>query len=140
MITINIYMSTYRGFSTIGNEFKTVTTTDFELAKRDLMNNFNVRKGERVMRPEFGCVIWDMLFEQLTEAAHSTIIDNVTAIALSDPRLDVVSVLPTTYEHGIQILISLRYVPTDQVESMLYTFNQDAAIVVANEVDEDKVQ
>jgi len=133
-------MSTYRGFSTIGNEFKTVTTTDFELAKRDLMNNFNVRKGERVMRPEFGCVIWDMLFEQLTEAAHSTIIDNVTAIALSDPRLDVVSVLPTTYEHGIQILISLRYVPTDQVESMLYTFNQDAAIVVANEVDEDKVQ
>jgi len=133
-------MSTYRGFSTIGSEFKTVTTTDFELAKRDLMNNFNVRKGERVMRPEFGCVIWDMLFEQLTEAAHSTIIDNVTAIALSDPRLDVVSVLPTTYEHGIQILISLRYVPTDQVESMLYTFNQDAAIVVANEVDEDKVQ
>ena len=73
-------MTTYRGFSTSGNEFASVSHTDFNLVKRDLMNNLNVRKGERVMRPDFGCVIWDMLFEPFTDDAHSTIVDNITEL------------------------------------------------------------
>ena len=54
-------MSTFRGFSTIGSDFATVSVTDFAAAKTDLQNSFNVRLGERLMRPKFGCVIWDML-------------------------------------------------------------------------------
>ena len=71
-------MTTFRGFSTSGNEFATVTHTDFELVKRDLMNNLNVRKGERLMRPNFGCVIWDMLFEPFTDDLKQLIIEYVS--------------------------------------------------------------
>ena len=134
MITINIYMSIYKGFSTNGSEFASATLTDYALVKQDLINSFNVRKGERVMRPEFGCVVWDMLFDPFTEEAHATLIDNVTQLAGTDPRLEILEVVPTSYEHGIQVAITLRYVPTNLVEEMLLTFNQEAANVVQNTV------
>jgi len=134
MITINIYMSTYRGFSTNGSDFASVTLTDYRLVKQDLINNLNVRKGERVMRPDYGCVIWDMLFDPFTEEAHALIVDNITAIAGSDPRLEILEVVPTSYEHGIQVSITLKYIPNNQVEDMLLTFNQEAANVTSNTV------
>jgi len=119
-------MTTFRGFSTSGNEFATVTHTDFELVKRDLMNNLNVRKGERLMRPNFGCVIWDMLFEPFTDDAHATIVDNIVEIGEADPRLEVLEVVPSSYEQGIQVAMTLRYVPKDITEDMLFDFNQEA--------------
>jgi len=138
MITINIYMSTYRGFSTTGNDFGSVTVTDFLAAKADLQNNFNVRKGERVMRPSFGCVIWDMLFDPFTDDLYNAIVENVMNIASLDPRIDIEAVVPETYEHGIQVSLLLKYIPTDQVEEMLYTFNQGASEVTTNTVIEEQ--
>ena len=127
-------MSTYRGFSTNGSDFASVTLTDYRLVKQDLINHLNVRKGERVMRPDYGCVIWDMLFDPFTEEAHALIVDNITAIAGSDPRLQILEVVPTSYEHGIQVTLTLKYIPTNQVEEMLLTFNQEAANVTNNTV------
>ena len=114
-------MSTFRGFSTIGSDFATVSVTDFAAAKTDLQNSFNVRLGERLMRPKFGCVIWDMLYEPFTDQVFNDIIDNVTEIAKSDPRLQLVNIEPTEYEHGIRISLSLKYIPTNIVENMLVT-------------------
>jgi len=127
-------MSIYKGFSTNGSDFASVTLTDYRLVKQDLINNLNVRKGERVMRPDFGCVIWDMLFDPFTEEAHGLIVDNITAIAGSDPRLEILEVVPSSYEHGIQVTITLKYIPTNQVEDMLLTFNQEAANISYNTV------
>ena len=132
MITINIYMSTYRGFSTIGSDFATPTVSDFMAAKTDLQNSLNVRKGERVMRPDFGCLIWDMLYEPFTDELEQDLIENITDIGNSDPRLQLLEIEPTSYEHGIQVSIMLQYIPTDQVEKMLYTFKKEASTVTAN--------
>jgi len=134
MITINIYMSTYRGFSTIGSDFATPTVTDFMVAKTDLQNSLNVRQGERVMRPEFGCLVWDMLYEPFTDELYDELIQNITNIGNSDPRLELQQIQPTSYEHGIQISMILRYIPTDQVEQMLYTFNQEASQVTSSTI------
>ena len=134
MITINIYMSTYRGFSTIGSDFATPTVTDFMVAKTDLQNSLNVRQGERLMRPEFGCLVWDMLYEPFTDELYDELIQNITNIGNSDPRLELQQIQPTSYEHGIQISMILRYIPTDQVEQMLYTFNQEASQVTSSTI------
>ena len=134
MITINIYMSTYRGFSTIGSDFATPTVTDFMAAKTDLQNSLNVRQGERIMRPDFGCLVWDMLYEPFTAELYEDLIENITNIGNSDPRLELQQIQPTSYEHGIQISMMLRYIPTDQVEQMLYTFNQEASQVTSSTI------
>ncbi len=59
-------MSNYRGFSTIG-KVKKFKLTDLELVKQNLFNHFNIRKGEKLMQPGFGSVIWSMMFEPLNE-------------------------------------------------------------------------
>jgi phage baseplate assembly protein W len=57
-------MTTYRGLSTLGQN-KKFRLTDIELVKRDLLNHFQIRKGEKLMNPNFGSIIWNMLFEPL---------------------------------------------------------------------------
>ena len=49
-------MSTYRGFSTLVNA-KKYRLTDFELVKQDLINHFNIRKGEKLWHCYLGYVV-----------------------------------------------------------------------------------
>ena len=56
----------FKGFSTVDKNRAPYTLTDTNLIKRDLLNHFYTKKGERVMRPNFGSIIWDMLMEPET--------------------------------------------------------------------------
>jgi phage baseplate assembly protein W len=56
----------YKGFSTVDESAISTRLYDFELVKQDLLNQFNTRRGERVMNPSFGTIIWDLLYEPLT--------------------------------------------------------------------------
>jgi phage baseplate assembly protein W len=116
-------MITYRGFSTY-NRYKKFRLTDFELAKQDLFNHFRIRKGEKLMNPDFGTIIWNVLFEPFTEEIKSAIVDDINNIARYDPRINVDRVEVTQFEHGIQIALNLTYIPTDQTELMRIRFDQ----------------
>ncbi len=116
-------MSTYRGFSTY-NRFKKFRLTDFDLAKQDLFNNFNIRKGEKLMNPKFGTIVWDMLFEPFTSETKQQIVDDITHIAQTDPRLILNQVTVTQYRHGIQLALEITYIPNNQTEQMFIDFNQ----------------
>ena len=59
-------MTKFRGFNTV-NQVKKFRLTDLDLVKRDLLNHFQIRKGEKLMNPAFGSIIWNMLFEPLTD-------------------------------------------------------------------------
>ncbi len=50
------------GFSTYGKRTPPYTEEGIELAKQDLLYAFQTRLGERVMRPNFGTIIFDLLF------------------------------------------------------------------------------
>ena len=78
------------------------------------------------MRSNFGCEIWDMLCEPFTDDAHATIVNNIVEIGEADPRLEVLEVVPSSYEQGIQVAMTLRYIPKDITEDMLFDFNQEA--------------
>lgn len=103
----------YRGFSTVGRN-KKFRLTDFELVKQDLINHFYIRKGEKLMNPDFGTIIWNVLYEPLTEDLKSVIVSDITAIARNDPRLSIDNVIVTEFDRGIQIELELRYVQTNQ--------------------------
>jgi len=116
-------MSIYKGFSTLVNA-KKYTLTDFELVKRDLMNNFNIRKGEKLMQPEFGTIIWNMLFEPLTEDTQQAISDDIKRIVSYDPRLRVGSIQVLQQTNGFLVQLTLAFVPTNQVETLALNFDQ----------------
>jgi phage baseplate assembly protein W len=116
-------MSIYRGFSTVGRN-KRFRLTDFELIKQDLINHFYIRKGEKLQNPDFGTIIWSMLFENLTPDIKSIIQEDVKRIVTSDPRLQVENVLVTEYEHGLQIELELSTIAENQTEVMRLAFDR----------------
>lgn len=118
-------MSIYRGFSTIGT-VKKFSLTDAELIKRDLANHFNIRKGEKLMQPEFGTIIWNLLFEPLTNDLKNSIVADITQIINYDPRVNVTDVQVTQQDHGIQILISMVYVNTNQADTLFLNFDSQS--------------
>jgi len=103
----------YRGFSTV-NRKKKFRLTDFELVRQDLINHFYIRKGEKLMNPSFGTIIWNVLHEPLTDNLKSIITTDIKNIVSSDPRLAVDRVMITEYDQGLQIDLELRYVQTNQ--------------------------
>jgi phage baseplate assembly protein W len=114
--------TTYKGFSTqAGN--RNFRLTDFDLIKQDILNHFNIRKGEKLMRPNFGTIIWNVLHEPFTEDLKSVITQDVKAIASYDPRVSFDNIIITEFDQGIQIELQLRYVLTNQTNVMLMNFN-----------------
>jgi len=116
-------MALYNGFSTLESN-KRFRLTDFELVKRDLQNHFTIRKGEKLMNPEFGTVIWDMLFEPLTEESKNTIMQDIKRIVANDPRIAAQNVIVTQFDRGLQIELDLIYIQTNQVAKLALTFDQ----------------
>ncbi len=115
-------MATYKGFSTLGSS-RNFRLTDFDLIKQDILNHFNIRKGEKLMRPNFGTIIWNTLYEPFTEDLKSVIVQDVQAIAAYDPRVSFDNIIITEYDQGILIELQLRYVLTNQTDLMMLRFN-----------------
>ena len=124
-------MAIYRGFSTL-NSPKKYNLTDFELVKQDLINYFNIRKGQKLMQPNFGTVIWDLLFEPLDEAVQQTITEDITRIASYDPRISVGQVAVLQQTNGFLVQLTLAYIPTNQVETLQLNFDQQSLTLTTN--------
>jgi phage baseplate assembly protein W len=116
-------MALYVGYSTI-DQNKSVTLTDADLIKRDLINHFYIRRGEKLMNPNFGTIIWDSIFEPFTEQLKVAIVDDVTRIARYDPRLRVDQILVDQFEHGLLIELRLEYVGTNELETLKLIFDR----------------
>jgi phage baseplate assembly protein W len=121
---------TYKGFSTVSTETENFGLYDFQLIQQDLLNHFHVRQGERLMNPEFGTIIWDLLFEPLTEQVKDLITQNVNTIINYDPRIASSEVIVTQYESGIQIECVLTYLPYNISQSMQLRFDQANGLLI----------
>lgn len=119
----------YRGFSTVNSENNSYALYDIGLIKQDIINTFHIRQGEKLSDPEFGTIIWDILFEPLTEPIKDAIVNNVSKIVNYDPRVQVDSVTVDSYESGIQIECTLIYLPYNISESMRLTFDENAGFL-----------
>ena len=117
-------MALYNGFSTY-NRPKHFRITDFELVKQDLINHFNIRKGEKLMNPDYGTVIWDTLFDPLDDDTKNVIVQDVKRIIGSDPRVGAQNVIVTQFESGIQIEIDLIYISTNQRNLLSLPFDRN---------------
>jgi len=119
---------TYKGFSTVSTNSINGSLYDLALIKQDLINQFYIRKGEKLENPEFGTIIWDMLFEPLTEQVKSIIVNDVTTIVNSDPRIKSIKTIVTQVEQGLQIELTLIYIPYNIQETMQLMFDQKNGI------------
>lgn len=123
---INIGMAaTFKGFSTIGKVRAPYTVTDVELVKRDLLNEFNTRKGERVMRPEFGSIVWDMLMNPEDEFTEQEIREDIERIIAKEPRVKLNGITLYDSDHAIRAEISLTYLMLNSSDTLYVEFTRD---------------
>ncbi len=82
--------------------------------------------GERVMRPAFGCRIWDLLFEPVTPNLLGLISEAVRdALAQWEPRVvvDDVVATPDADDHGlVRVGITYRVRATNDRRNLVYPF------------------
>jgi phage baseplate assembly protein W len=120
----------YKGFSTISADTENFALYDFQLIQQDLLNHFYTKQGERLMNPEFGCIIWSMLFEPMTPEVQSMITQNVGEIINYDPRVSADQVTVTAYDTGIQIDCILTYLPYNLSQAMQLRFDQANGLLI----------
>ncbi len=114
----------YRGFNTI-DTVKKFRQTDFELVKRDLLNHFSIKKGEKLMQPNFGSIIWSLLFEPLTPEIQSIMAEDIRRIVEYDPRLQIDEVIVNEFNQGIQIQVEVTYLPENFADKLTLNFNSE---------------
>ena len=119
----------YKGFSTVSDATENFGLYDLALIKQDIINHFHIRQGERLENPEFGTIIWDMLFEPFTVDVKNAIVKNVEEIINFDPRVQADQVIVTHYESGIQIECELLYLTYNIAERLQFRFDQDNGLV-----------
>ena len=116
-------------YPTVNPENSETVLYDLALIKQDILNHFHIRQGEKLSDPEFGTIIWDVLFDPLTEQLKEAIVENVTQIVNYDPRVQVTNVSIDQYESGLQIEIDLSYLPYNISENLRLQFDQNAGFL-----------
>ena len=90
---------------------KLVTSSDEEDIHQSLEILLSTRLGERVMLPEYGCALDEMLFEPLTTTLKTYMRDLIkTAILRFEPRVELLSVdLDDSGELEGRVLIKVEF-------------------------------
>ena len=127
-VTQNQGQFTYKGFSS-SEANKNFKLYDINLVKQDLINHFYIRKGEKLENPEFGTVIWDMLFEPFTPDVKEIIAKDVEAIVNYDPRIAVQEVQIDSTDQGMRIQVELIYRPFNITEKMSLNFDKTNRVI-----------
>ncbi len=82
--------------------------------------------GERVMRPEFGCRIHELIFAPRNAATEALVIHYVEqALERWEPRIDVQDVeISADYDSGGTLLVEIKYLikDTHDERSIIYPF------------------
>ena len=77
----------YKGVSTVNPDNTSPVLYDLSIIKQDLLNHFHIRQGEKLSDPTFGCILWDLLFDPLTDNTKQLIIENINQIIDHEPRV-----------------------------------------------------
>jgi len=119
---------TYRGFNS-QESARNYKLYDIDLVKQDIINHFHIRKGEKLENPDFGTIIWDLLFEPFTQEVKRLIAKDVEDIVNYDPRISVTAVTVDSTDQGIRIEADLVYIPFNINERMTFDFDRRNAII-----------
>ena len=82
--------------------------------------------GERLMRPQFGCAIWDLMFEPINPNTIGLMAEAVKdAVSQWEPRIDLEDVIIDVDQHDNgRVLIHLKYRirSTNDQRNLVYPF------------------
>lgn len=108
------------GFSTINRPYMNYRVYDNNAIKIDLLNEINTIKGDRIMLPEYGSIIWNLLFEDFNPTVSSKIQQDLYNICSKHlVNVNNITVIENIEKQSIESEIDLTY-RTDYSRDTLY--------------------
>jgi len=115
----------YRGYSSVATDGVDTALFDISLIEQDLLNHFNTRIGERVGRPEFGSIIWDVLFDPSDARLESLVIRDAQRIIGMEPRVELLDLtVSMPDDHTIELKIHIKAIQVDMNREFVVRFSQ----------------
>jgi phage baseplate assembly protein W len=111
------------GFNTVNQSIPPYSLTNIDLVKRDILNQFATPTGTRVMLPDFGTRIYEMLFDPFDEYTKNAIIDDAVKVVQSEPRVELVSIDAYQEDQALNIILVLLFKPESITDNMFVTFS-----------------
>ena len=96
-----------------------------ESVRQSILMILGTAQGERVMRPDFGCSVYDLAFESNTSATAGQVSQAVQdALLRFESRIDVVEVYVRPARDGHCLLVSIDYQvrATNNIFNLVYPF------------------
>jgi phage baseplate assembly protein W len=96
-----------------------------ESVRQSILIILGTAKGERAMRPDFGCGIYDLVFDINSASTAGRVSQSVRdALLLFEPRIDVRDIQVQSQNGGEVMLISIDYEvrATNNVFNLVYPF------------------
>lgn len=124
---INIVMTdniVYNGFSTKDKIRAPYTKVNADIVKTDILNELYTRKGERVMRPNYGTTIHDMIMNPLDEYVVSEVEEEIVRVVQKDPRVSLDNIFVTTLGHTIRAQVQLTILPFLDEDTLFVEYTQ----------------
>lgn len=101
--------------------------TGIELAKQDLHNHFNIRKGEKWTNPNFGSDLPYYVLQPLDDTTIGLIEEDVFNVVSYDPRFSLVdkNIRVDQDAQSITVRIQLLYLPTTTKTALAIKFDKE---------------
>ena len=96
-----------------------------ESVRQSILLILGTSKGERMMRPDFGCGIYDLVFEVNSPSTAGKAAQAVKeALLIYEPRVDVIDIRVQGQPDGATLLINIEYQvrATNNVFNLVYPF------------------
>jgi phage baseplate assembly protein W len=108
----------YRGGTFDTNLGRGFRRSGAEMVKKDLLNHLFTRRGERVMMPDFGTSIQDMVFDPNDEITRRLITDEIQSVIDQDPRVELIRMTVSADEdnHRIDVEVVLRFIELEVID------------------------
>ena len=116
-------------FKDIKRTTQQVQQNHIELVKQDLLNNFNIRKGEKLENPNFGTNLWNYLFDPLDADTKDAVIREVEAVINYDPRVALDQLEVFEAENGLQVKITVLYIGYAIGETLNLLFDSEQGLL-----------
>jgi phage baseplate assembly protein W len=106
-----------------GAAISTATSQDQEHIHESIRQILGTRRGERYLRPEFGCRLHELLFEGNTAILHGLVRHEVReALTRWEPRIVIDDVAVTSDEHAVLVAIRYHLIGSQVEQNFVYPY------------------
>jgi phage baseplate assembly protein W len=105
----NTYGNIYKDISSpLFNTFE--ANVDVNAVKQSIKNIFSWRKGQRILNPAFGNIIYDYVYEPINDVTIKNLRAGILQMLSTETRINVIALTISPVEDENTIYVSLQYI------------------------------